>query len=112
MMAAAKRTPHPDALVVRRDAALRGGGFLRRLDFGEDQVFAMMVADGSDNAVFCDLPVARYRLPEGNSVSLMNTEADRQLQRLARRPVPSGMNVRNADSARRAADRILVDSAN
>jgi glycosyltransferase involved in cell wall biosynthesis len=104
LMAAAKKTPHPDTLVVRREAAQRSGGFLKRLDFGEDQVFVIRVADALEEVLFCDKIVARYRLPEGNSVSLENSEMERQLQRVAAAQYLR-VNVRS-DEARRAARQV------
>jgi glycosyltransferase involved in cell wall biosynthesis len=69
LSAGAGRVIHPDMLVVSRRLVERAGGFLPSLWFGEDMEFVLRLLDHVRDVVFCGRTVARYRLPEADSLS-------------------------------------------
>jgi glycosyltransferase involved in cell wall biosynthesis len=81
--AAAHRVIHPNMLLVRRTLFERAGGFLNSLRYAEDTELVLRLADHVAEVVFCQKPVARYRLPEGSAHSLTVTAVDQDLQTLA-----------------------------
>jgi glycosyltransferase involved in cell wall biosynthesis len=81
--AARHRSVHPNMIVVSRQLVDRVGKFLERLSFSEDVELILRLVDGTDTVLFCDKPVARYRLPQGDSISLSMNGIEQDLQTLA-----------------------------
>jgi GT2 family glycosyltransferase len=79
LAAALKRTPHPDAIVARRDLVERTAGFPEDIRFGEDLGFVLRLLDEAQQVLFCDHVCTRYRLPTGDSISLQRTRFEQML---------------------------------
>jgi GT2 family glycosyltransferase len=74
---------HPSNSVIRREVALNMGGFFTGLwSSAEDVDFMLRALDVSNKVLYTPQPVAIYRLPTGNSVSLKETLDIHHLQRL------------------------------
>jgi hypothetical protein len=78
-----QRIVHPNTVVLRKSLIDEAGPFLRCLFFGEDIEFLLRQADRVDWALFGPQVAAHYRFPEGNSVSLTNSELEGHLQMIS-----------------------------
>jgi hypothetical protein len=73
---------HPDTTLVRRDLLEAVGGFWERLRFGEDYELMMRLLDRTGRVLYRPDCVARYHLPQGNSVSMADSLKEQSLARL------------------------------
>lgn len=74
---------HPDVAIVRRSLLEEVGGFWERIRSAEDYELMMRLADRWRRVLYRPDVVAQYRLPEADSVSLLDSGPERALQMLA-----------------------------
>jgi glycosyltransferase involved in cell wall biosynthesis len=74
---------HPNQAVVRRSLLLKTGGFWERIRFSEDYELMMRLLDGAQRVLYRPDLCVRYRLPAGDSVSLVDNKKDHLVQLLA-----------------------------
>jgi glycosyltransferase involved in cell wall biosynthesis len=74
---------HPDVALVRRTLLEEVGGFWERIRFSEDYELMMRLADRCRRVLYRPDAVTRYRLPEADSVSSLDSRVEQALQLLA-----------------------------
>jgi glycosyltransferase involved in cell wall biosynthesis len=71
---------HPNQSIIRRRLLEDVGGFMERLNIGEDYHLMMRVADRAQRILYRPDVAVAYRFPEGNSVSLAVVRQEHLLQ--------------------------------
>lgn len=73
---------HPDSMVAARRLLVQVNGFWERVGSAEDWELMMRLIDAARGVIYRPDTVARYRLPEGDSISLKNSPLEKKLQHL------------------------------
>jgi glycosyltransferase involved in cell wall biosynthesis len=74
---------HPDQMIVRRELLSQVNGFWERIRFMEDYELMMRLLDRARRVIYWPEIAVRYRLPTGDSISLIDTKKDHLVQIIA-----------------------------